>query len=201
MSAMSSDGLGLSAEDHLRAHLYSFLARLLGAPLDDEMLQVVRRLGRDETPLGRALGELAEAVQHIDLQDANAEYARLFIGLTEGEVIPFGSYYKTGFLFEKPLAELRADLRRLGVAAEENVAEPEDHVASLFEVMEGLIVGRFGAPADLATQKQFFDTHLVSWIPNFFRDLEAAEAAVIYRAVARVGLLFLDIESEAFAMA
>lgn len=201
MSALAPDRGTLSAEDLLRAHLYGFLSRLLGTSPDEETLGVIRGLGRDETPLGVALGELAEAAAGLDEARAEAEYTSLFIGLTQGEVIPFGSYYKTGFLYEKPLSELRDDMRALGIAADQRFAEPEDHLATLFEVMNGLILGRFGPPADLASQKRFFDAHIAPWAPKFFQDLEAAESAVLYRPIARVGSLFVAIESEAFAMA
>ena len=38
------------------------------------------------------------------------EYFDLFIGLGRGELLPYGSYYLTGFLHERPLARLREDL-------------------------------------------------------------------------------------------
>lgn len=201
MSALATDSLVLSEEDRLRARLYSLLACLLGGPPEATTLAVLRGLGRDSTPLGSALGELADTAASVTPELAEREYTALFVGLTEGEVQPFACVYKTGFLYEKPLAELRADLRTLGVAAAEDVAEPEDHIAALCEVMRGLIVGDFGEPVDLATQKRFFAAHIADWAARFFNDLEAAEAAVLYRPVARVGAAFLAIEGEAFAMA
>ena len=38
------------------------------------------------------------------------EFFDLFIGLGRGELLPYGSYYLTGFLHERPLARLREDL-------------------------------------------------------------------------------------------
>jgi cytochrome c biogenesis factor len=66
--------------------------------------------------------------------------------------------------------------------------------------LAGLIGGEFGAPATLAVQKQFFDTHLAPWAPRFFADLEKAEAARFYRPVGRVGRLLCSIEAEALAL-
>jgi len=201
LKALEPGGHELSAEDVLRARLYAFLSRVFGAAPDEETLQAMRQLGRDATPLGRALGDLADTAAHFDPAAAETEYTVLFIGLTEGQVVPFGSYYKTGFLYEKPLAELRRDLRELGVERDSGHKEPEDHVAALFEVMHGMIIGEFGAPADVATQKRFYDAHIAGWVPKFLNDLENAEAAVLYRPVARIAALFLAIEEEAFTMA
>lgn len=154
----------------------------------------------DGTPIGSALRDIASAAA-LPVSTIQKEYDVLFIGLTGGQVIPFASYYLSGFLFEKPLAALRSDLVRLGIEAGERSADPEDHIAFLFEVMQGLILGAFGEPADLQSQKQFFDAHIGSWADRLFADLEAAPAAVFYRPVARAGSLLLSIEMDAFAMA
>ena len=78
----------------------------------------------------------------------------LTLEIGRGELVPFASYYRTGFLNEKPLAKLRGDMARLGIARAESVKEPEDHIAALCEMMAGLITGAFGAPQGLAAQQQ-----------------------------------------------
>jgi len=118
-------------------------------------------------------------------------------------VLPYGSYYLTGFLHERPLARLRGDLADLGLARAEEQCEPEDHIAILCEVMAGLAGGRFAASAGddrRRVEKQFFDKHVAPWARRFFADLERAEAADFYRAVAAVGATFSDVETEAFAL-
>ena len=131
---------------------------------------------------------------------AEREYFALFIGVARGELVPYASYYLTGFLNEKPLAKLRADMQALGIARKTDVKEPEDHIASICEMMAGLIAGSFGAPADLAAQRGFYDKHLAPWAGKFFADLEKAQAADLYRPVGEIGQLFLAIEAEAFGM-
>ncbi len=106
----------------------------------------------------------------------------------------------TGFLNEKPLATLRRDMARLGIARAEAVKEPEDNIASLCEMMAGLIRGSFGAPADLRTQKDFFSAHLAPWAEHFFTDLEGAEASVLYAPFGKIGRAFMEVEREAFRM-
>ncbi len=125
------------------------------------------------------------------------EYHRLFIGLGRGELVPYGSWYQTGFLMETPLAVLRRDLVALGFERQPGVREPEDHVAALCEVMYALAME---PGMDLERQRDFFQAHIESWIERFCADLESAESAVFYRAVARLGMAFFDLERRYLAM-
>lgn len=190
----------LHEEDLLRARFYGLLANLLSGPPRAEMLAGLERLDGDETDMGRALGDLGKAAAAATVDDVEQEFNDLFIGLSEGELTPYASYYLTGFLYEKPLADLRADMEKLGLRGAEDVSEPEDHIASLFEIMHWLITGSLDAPADLRTQKIFFDTHVAPWASRFFEDLETAENAVFYRPIGAVGRTFIAIEREAFSM-
>jgi TorA maturation chaperone TorD len=190
----------VSDEDAARAQCYTLLAHLLHAPPRRELLDLVRGLRSDRSDLGRALGALASVAQQITVEAAEREYSALFIGLARGELLPYASYYLTGFLQEKPLADLRGEMARLGIARRTDVSEPEDHIAAVCEMMAGLITGAFDAPASLDAQRQFFRKHLAPWAPRFFEDLQAAKAAVLYMPVGRIGRLFMTIEAEAFGM-
>jgi TorA maturation chaperone TorD len=187
-------------EERARADLYRLLGRLLAAPPSDELLGGVGRMLGGSSELGAAIDALARAARGGKAEEIEREYNALFVGLARGELLPFASYYRTGFLYDKPLASLRADMQRLGIAAAENASDPEDHIAALAEMMAGLIEGSFGAPATLPVQKQFFDAHLASWAARFFADLEAAQAARFYKPVGAVGRLFISIETEGFAL-
>ena len=88
----------------------------------------------------------------------------------------------------------------LSVTRAENVFEPEDSMASLMEMMGGLIVGRFGAPVGLERQRTFFNNHIAPWGAHFFTDLEGAKSSVLYASVGAVGREFMAIEREAFRM-
>jgi TorA maturation chaperone TorD len=190
----------LPDEELFRGRIYGLLARLLAAPPDGPVLASLAEIAADNTELGRAFAALAEAAGAAAPAEVAVEYHDLFIGLTRGELLPYGSYYLTGFLNDKPLAELRGALAGLGVARAADVKEPEDHVAALCEVVAGLIDGAYGAPQPLAVQRGFFETHMAPWIGRFFADLEGAEVAVFYAAVGRLGRVFIEIESAAFAM-
>ena len=201
MSSNSNHSSTVLKEEEYRAHLYQLLARLLDAPADSGLLELLAGLDGDDSPLGQAIGALSEVAENITLEEAVEEYNELFIGVTQGELLPYASYYLTGFLNEKPLAELRQAMDEIGVQRSEDASDPEDHIASLFEIMHGLIIGRFGRAVLFTEQISFFDEHIKTWAPKFFEDLEAAQAARLFMPVGLIGKLFLEIESEAFKIA
>ncbi|MEP1209928.1 MAG: molecular chaperone TorD family protein [Rhizobiaceae bacterium] len=190
----------LASEDQMRADIYALVGSLLFATPSKESLANLQSLSGDESEMGRAFDALSKLAASTDVGTARREYDDLFIGMGRGELLPFGSYYLTGFLNEKPLAKLRNSMRELGIARNEEVKEPEDHIGSLFEMMAGLIVGRYGEPLNLAGQKEFFGTHIEPWAGHFFRDLEAAESSRLYQPVGTVGRIFVEIETDAFSM-
>lgn len=185
-----------AAEDCLRAQHYGFLARMLAAAPSAETLAEVARIKGDDTVLGQAYDALARAAADTTARLAEKEFFELFIGVGRGELLPYTSFYLTGFLNERPLAALRADLARLGIAQSEGRHEPEDHIALLFEVMAGMAHGEIAGD-----QQAFFDRHVAPWAAQFFDDLAIAPSARFYRALAEVGRRFMDIEARAFALA
>ncbi len=193
--------LTIAEEDRLRAHWYGLLGRLLSAPPDQAMLDLARGMAGDETELGRAIEALAAAARGTAPDAAVEEYFNLFIGIGQGELLPYGSYYLTGYLNEKPLAALRIDMDELGIGRVEGVKEPEDHIASLCEMMAGMITGAFGEPVGLGRQREFFDKHIGCWAPRFFEDLQAAESAAFYMPIGLIGSVIMSVESQAFEMA
>jgi len=184
--------------DVARAQEYALLAALLARAPDADLLTRVGELRGDASPLGLAHVALAQAAQATTAERVEREYFNLFIGLGRGELLPYGSYYLTGFLHERPLARLRGDLRQLGIERAEDEHEPEDHAAILCEIMAGLASRRFGAKE--GADRDMFEKHLAPWIGRFFADLERAAAADFYRRVGTLGRVFFEIETEAFAL-
>jgi TorA maturation chaperone TorD len=182
------------AVDAERARLFALLGRLLGAAPDAALLAQLRLLRGDGTELGGAYAALSE-VARTEAAAVEREYFDLFIGVGRGELLPYASYYLTGFLHERPLAELRGDLGRLGVERAPGISEPEDHIAFICETYAGLIAGAFAAePAEAAP---FFARHMRPWAARLFADLEKAQAARFYRAVGRLGRVAVEIETAA----
>ena len=184
--------------DQLRAAEYGLLSLLLGKAPDADTLLRVATLKGDPSDLGMAHIELAAAAAAADDRAVSKEFFDLFIGLGRGDLLPFASYYLTGFLHERPLARVREDLERLGIERAGISREPEDHIAVLLEVMAGLACGDF--EAEFAEQTLFFERHLKVWAARMFADLEMSQTANFYRTVGRVGRVFMELEKEAFTL-
>lgn len=198
--SVQAKAMDIDAEDRLRADVYNFLGVLLARPADEMLLAQTASLSGDESRLGQAIEGLARVAKASRPKAVEREFNALFIGLGRGELLPYASYYLTGFLNEKPLARLRQDMAALQVTRADNVFEPEDSMAALMETMGGLIVGRFGTAAPIERQKTFFNNHIAPWATHFYTDLEAAKASVLYASVGAVGREFMAIEREAFRM-
>jgi len=187
------------AENQYRAGAYSMLAALLRQSPRQDVLNVVTGLAdgveeKDDFAVAMSmLGLAARAATPAELDD---EYHALFIGLGRGELVPYGSWYLTGFLMEKPLGVLRDDLASMGFARNDSTCEPEDHVAALCEVM-AMLIDEGRSPGE---QTRFFNAHMSSWVGQFYTDLSQAKSAVFYRAVARFGKAYFDFEKQYLAM-
>jgi len=198
----------IPGEDVLRANLYGLLARMLTEPPGENTLDILRGLDGDDdgTAIGAALASLGAVAARMPLAGAEEEFTKLFYGFgAGGEIHPYASYYLTGFVYEKPLADLRRDLAEIGIEPTGHNSEPEDHMAFLCEVMHGLVTGAFGSGWDrgerVRRQQEFFRKHMAPWADAFFADLEAADSAVLYMPLAALGRLFFAVEAEAFEMA
>jgi TorA maturation chaperone TorD len=181
-----------------RAQEYALLATLLARSPDVDLLQRLSGLRGDPSPLGIAHAALGEAAARADAESVGREYFDLFVGLGRGELLPYASYYLTGFLYERPLARLRGDLKRLGIEQEQGQSEPEDHAAILCEIMAGLAGGRIEAAP--GSDREIFEKHMARWIGRFFSDLEQSKTADFYARVGMLGRTFVELETEAFAL-
>ena len=182
--------------DALRAHVYSLLAALLAGPPSKSLL---RRLGRiDDQPdshaeMATAWKMLKAATMRSSPEQLDDEYHRLFIGLGRGELVPYGSWYRSGSVMGRFLAQLRGDLAALGIQRRSDVCETEDHAAALCETMAIICSDPDGIA--LESQQAFFDDHLAAWMAHFFRDMQQAPSARFYQAVGRLGEVFLALET------
>lgn len=199
MSAAAQDE-DAARDNRVRSHAYALLAVLLAAPPDRTLIDQVAGIDVEESDptslfgdAWRALREAATAAAPEGLDD---EYHALFIGLGRGELVPYASWYITGFMMDRPLAALRADLAGLGFERSERVSETEDHACALLEVMAMLVA----EGEDLTTQRRFFARHLEPWMQSFFRDLRDATSASFYRTVGELGRRFMKFEGEYLSM-
>ena len=201
MNSLVSDQIELiDEEDQLRADMYSFLASLLRSEPSADLVEQLTLLKSDNTPIGNAIKVLAKLASSLDLHEIRDEYVKIFIGVGRGEILPFASYYLTGFLKDKPLAKLRNDMKEIGIEMSADVKEPEDHIASLFDIMSGVILGKFDRKFSITEQRDFFNKHLAPWVELLMRDIEASKIAVFYAPVGTLGREFIEIERSSFKM-
>ena len=184
----------LEDEQRYRAGAYGLLAALLRAApeqaLLDHLLALSPQSDAELDALAEAMASLADAARSPSPAQIEAEYQNLFIGVGQGEVVPYGSWYLTGYLMEQPLSDLRDDLRALGFERSVDTHEPEDHAAAIFEVFSVMISDNSG----LSEQERFFDSHMKTWLERFFTDLGNARSADFYKPVAQFGAAFFKLE-------
>ncbi len=191
-------------EETARAEVYGLLAALYYAPPAAELLSQLRVAVTEAPAAGAFLEEswrnvVAAARERSDAQIAE-EYDDLFGGVGKPEVMLFGSHYLSGFLNEKPLAQLRSDLAELGLARDEAMPETEDHVAYVCEVMRYLIAGDDVEVANLTRQRAFFAAHVQPWVPQLCEALAAHPKARFYAALAGFTNAFIGVEAQGFDM-
>ena len=191
-------------EELARAEVYGLLAQLFYAP-PDEALYAQFQVAVTEAPVRGAFleaswGELVAAARRLELERVRLEFDTLFQGIGKPDVFLYGSFYLAGKLNEKPLVELRDDLRRLGLERAEGAGETEDHVASLCEVMRYLIAGDDASVSNLTCQREFFSHHVLPWALQLCQTLAGHPRANFYRTLAAFAQTFLNIEAQGFDM-
>jgi len=189
-------------EETARADLYGLLATLYSAPPSQDLIDTIASARSEgEGVLQQAWAQLVSACRGARAEAVRDEYETLFIGVGKPEVLLYGSYYLSGFLMEKPLAALRADLLALGLERDQAVPETEDHIGMLFEVMRYLVASDDMAHANIATQQAFFAAHIQPWAGSMCDAVEGHRDAGFYRAVSGLARAFIEVEAQAFDMA
>jgi TorA maturation chaperone TorD len=184
--------------DRARAREYALLATLLTRSPEAPLLSRLAGLRGDASPIGMAHIALAEAARRTTPERVSREFFGLFSGLNDGALLPYASHYLTETLYGRPLVRVRQTLNSLGIEKAPERKEPEDHAGFLCEIMAGLVGGGIAAPD--GADRDFFERHLSPWIGRFFLDLERAKSVDFYAPLGAVGRIFIDVETEAFAL-
>lgn len=193
----------LTPEDRSRCEFYALLARLYADPPDAKLLKAIAGAERmdGESHLTKAWNRLVDASGAMDADAAAQEYTELFIGVGRSEVNLHASHWLTGFMMEKPLAELRSALAELGLGRRADVVMLEDHLSALFETMRLLIAGQDERlPASVATQRAFFERHIGSWIFPCCTAIRESAIANYYACVAKFTEQYVALDRDALAM-
>jgi TorA maturation chaperone TorD len=192
--------LTLAPEDAARANFYGLLARLFYAPPDAELLHTLARadgLEAEGGELGKAWAALCGAAGEADPEAVRDEYDTVFVGTGKSPVTLYTCAYSIRYASEAPLAELRGELARLGLARREEASEPEDHISALCETMRHLIAAQ---KREVADQRRFFERWIAPSAGSLCDAIEDEPATAFYKPVARFAKAFFDIERNAFEM-
>lgn len=190
-------------EETARAELYGLIAELFYAPPRAELLAQLRVAATDAPAAGGFLEEpwrqLVGVSREMDDRPIQKEHDALFGGVGKPEVYVYASHFLTGFLNEKPLAQLRTDLAALGLTRDAaTMSETEDHVSYVFEVMRFLVAGDDVAVSNLSQQAKFFAAHVQTWLPALCDAIQAHPRARFYAALAELTRAFVSVETQAF---
>jgi TorA maturation chaperone TorD len=197
MCAVTDRPESSAAYDRARSDIYVLLAALLTQPPSTEALKGLRSLDEQEglpRRLTAALGMFREAARNCSPAELGLEFRELFIGLGCSEIVPFASWYRERRLMAGPLAELRGDLRCLGLCRREGACEPEDHAGVLCEILA--LISRADSGVSFERQRSFFKAHAQPWLPRFFVDLQEPRGASFYRCVGVLGGVFMHTEQQ-----
>lgn len=200
-----------------RASTYDFLSRVYREELTSALLgELVRQMrsegGQDAESEGyRTLREYAAKVNLKDLEGETtnlaAEYAALFLNMSETPVFPFESVYTSPerLLMQEARDQVVAEYRKEGLDRIAEFREPEDHIAIELEFMaylcqrtaDALEAGdQAAAEAYLKKQSEFLQKHLMVWVPQFCRDLQRAAGRGFYKGVAQITDEYLAMEGQ-----
>ena len=190
-------------EETARAELYGLIAELFYAPPRAELLAQLRVAATDAPAAGGFLEEpwrqLVGVSREMDDAHIQKEHDALFGGVGKPEVYVYASHFLTGFLNEKPLAQLRTDLAALGLTRDaSSMSETEDHVSYVFEVMRFLVAGDDVSVSNLTQQAKFFAAHVQTWLPAMCDAVQANPRARFYAALAELTRAFVSVETQGF---
>ena len=192
-------------EETARTELYGLIAESFYAPARPEMLAQLRVAPTEAPAAGGFLEEpwrqLVGVTRDMDDVSIQREHDALFGGVGKPEVYLYASHFLSGFLNEKPLAQLRTDLAALGLTRDATtMSETEDHVSYVFEVMRFLVAGDDVAASNLTQQAKFFGNHVQTWLPAFCDAVQANPRARFFGALAELARAFVSVESQGFDM-
>ncbi|RUR54601.1 TorD/DmsD family molecular chaperone [Vreelandella populi] len=179
----------LSETDAIRADIYQLLASLIRQPPDAEQLEWLTTLESDAdgSQLAECWSALIQAARTSTPEALSRAHFNHLVGVIQGDIVPYASFYLNGELMDSALVALRRDLRLLGFERRDAVHEPEDHLAAVCEVMAMLIT------AQRDEQIDFFRQHIAPWAGRCFADMGKLEST-FYAAIGQLGSAFIDSE-------
>jgi TorA maturation chaperone TorD len=189
--------MSVAPEEQARANFYALLSRLFYAPPDAGLLAALGQADKldAEHELAKSWEALSTAAARADVEAVREEYETTFIGTGRAPVTLYTSAYSPRHTPEVPLAELRGELARLGLARRSDAGEPEDHIAALCDTMRHLILER-----QLADQQRFFGRWIQPTAEPLCNAIDSNEHTVFYKHVGQMAKAFFSLERSGFEM-
>ena len=200
-----------------RAQMYGMLARLYRVEVDKPVLRELQGM-RFPAATGNAkadegyhlLFDYLKGAWEDSITELAIDYARSFLGNSVdafGAAYPYESVYTSEkrLMMQAARDEVLAIYRSCGFTKREDWTEGEDHLALELEFMralndraiEALQQGREEELLHLlATQRNFMEAHIVSWVPMMTADLKRFAQTKFYCGLAFIteGFLCTDYE-------
>ena len=187
----------LAPEDQGRANFYALLSRLFYAPADRALLEalaIADELEAEDEALAGRWRELCAAAAKADPEEVREEYETAFVSTGRAPITLYTSAYSVRYTNEVPLADLRGELAKLGLARRREAGEPEDHLAALCDVMRHLV------SQDLEQQREFFSRWIQPTVEPLCAAVDKSEHTHFYKYVGRMAKAFFLLEQSAFEM-
>ncbi|EGU38133.1 chaperone protein TorD [Vibrio ichthyoenteri ATCC 700023] len=207
----------LKAFNEKRAEIYwwfssLFAKELTQADLEQYQSPEIRSFlsGLGENPsLKPAIDRVVDALnRQLDREDDQlelaADFCDLFLKSDKESALPYASMYigTTGLLHDKPANEMEALLQKYGVAVEQGLNEPADHIAIELDLLGNIIIRSNELEQErhfeesFAEQEAFIRQHVLSWVAKFATKCQGLDNFGFYSAVAALLVAFLELDCQ-----
>ncbi|UGA55987.1 molecular chaperone TorD [Vibrio sp. VB16] len=198
-----------------RAEIYWWLSSLFARELTPEEIETYQSpeirsfltgLGENEN-LKAPVNKLIDALNRLqDREDAHlelaADYCELFLTTDSAGALPYASMYigKAKLLNDKPAREMEALMQSKGIDVKESFNEPADHVAIELDFLGNMIIRSNELEKlqhindALIEQKDFIETYLMSWIPQFSEKCAKLDDFGFYGSITELLVSFCQLD-------
>ena len=128
------------------------------------------------------------------------EYTLLFIGPGRLPVEPYEAWWVSGKRLGEPLVKVIEAYRKAGIVRSKEYPEPEDYIGFELKFLHYLCEEEMAAESRerlkecLKLQREFFDEHVLKWVPNFCDALYNYKLSNFYKGIAKLtkGFILFD---------
>ncbi|RDE18937.1 molecular chaperone TorD [Motiliproteus coralliicola] len=197
-----------------RASIYWWFSTLFASELNDEQLQAYcGEEGRDflqglaDNGLSEEVGALQQVLQQLAAQDQPrlelaADFTQCFLVDQKSSALPYASVYLSddGLLYQQPHLDMLDLLQSEGLAVNEGMNEPADHLAIMLDYLGNLVMQGVNSSSDaeqgmlLEKQLSFIEQQLMSWVPAFVERTQQLKQTFFYPKVAMLLLAYLRLD-------